>query len=357
MNTSAEARGVWGLRAALAEFSGRYLLMYALLGIVLIGLPAAINSDATLQTVNLAFIYAIAALGLNIIFGLSGLLSIAQAAVMGVGGYALVFAMAGTVGVVPAVALGCISGAVLSGLTGLASGRIRSHYFIILTLALAEAVLLIVVNNPDVTGGSNGMPLPGNTRILGLDPSTSEGLFFIVMPLLMASWYIADCFKRSRPGLALRALNTDEYLALMAGVATGRARFYATLIGGAFAGLAGALLVVDDSYIGPQNFDIDTSALLLLIIVLGGPGSNAGTVVAATILTVLLQGMLMFTTIGQLIYGLAIMVLIIIAPGGLAGLARLLLVRLSRPFDSVSWPKRCLKAPTAARRASRSARG
>jgi branched-chain amino acid transport system permease protein len=108
----------------------------------------------------------------------------------------------------------------------------------------------------------------------------------------------------------------------MSGIATGRARFAATAIGGAFAGLAGALLVIDDAYIGPQSFDIDTAGLLLLMIVLGGPGSNAGTVLAATILTVLLQGTLTMTTIGQLIYGVAIMALIIVAPEGLAGLAR-----------------------------------
>jgi branched-chain amino acid transport system permease protein len=340
MKLSADINRRHSFSASLAEFSGRYLINYVLLGVVLIGLPAAINSDAMLQTINLAFIYAIAALGLNIIFGLSGLLSIAQAAVMGVGGYALAFAMAETVDVVPSLALACISGAALSGLTGIASVRIRSHYFIILTLALAEAVLLLIVNNPDITGGSNGMPLQGNTRIFGSDLTTSEGLYFVVMPLLLASWYLADCFKRSRRGLALRALSADEYLALMAGVATGRARFYATLIGGAFAGLAGGLLAVDDAYIGPQNFDIDTAALLLLIIVLGGPGSNAGTVVAATILTVLLQGMLMFTTVGQLIYGLAIIVLIIAAPGGLAGLARLLVIRLSRWVASLHWPAR-----------------
>lgn len=314
----------------MAGFPGRYLLSYLLLGVVLIGVPAALHSEVMLQIVNLAFIYGIAALGLNIIFGLSGLLSIGQAAVMGVGGYTLVFAMMGSVGVVPAMVLASAGGAAVSGLTGLASARIRSHYFILLTLALAEALLLLVQNNPDITGGSNGMAVEGNTHILGWDPNTSEGLFFLVMPLLLASWYLADCFKRSRPGLALRALNTDEYLAMMAGIATGPARFYATLIGGAFAGLAGALLAVDDAYIGPQNFDIDTAALLLLINVLGGPGSNAGTVTAALILTVLLQGTLTLTVVGQLIYGLAIVVLIIVAPGGLASLGRLLATKLSR---------------------------
>lgn len=300
------------------------MVAYAALMVALATVPVWMRSTVALQTINLALIYAIAALGLNIIFGLSGLLSIAQAAVMGAGAYALVLAMGGTVGLIPAVVLAVIAGAVISGLTGLASARIRSHYFILLTLALAEAVLLLIVNNPDVTGGSNGMPLAGGLQLLGLDLSTAWGLFYLVMPLLVISWYLADCFKRCRTGLALRVLSTDEYLALMVGVATWRARFVATMIGGGFAGLAGALLAIDDSYIGPQNFGIDTAALLLLIVVLGGPGSNAGTVVAATILTVLLQGTVTLTVVGKLIYGLAIIALIIFAPGGLAGLTEML---------------------------------
>ncbi len=313
------------------HFAGRYVAFHVLLGAALALLPMLLNSDTRLQTANLACIFGIAALGLNVVFGLGGLLSIAQAAIMAVGGYVFVFFMGTTLGVVPCIVLACLGGATVSSLTGLASARVRSHYFILLTLALAEAVILLIQNNPDLTGGSNGLPMPGDAKLFGWDFTTTNGLYFLVMPLLLASWYLADCFKRSRPGLALRALNADEYLALMSGIATGRARFAATAIGGAFAGLAGALLVIDDAYIGPQSFDMDTAALLLLMIVLGGPGSSAGTVVAATILTVLLQGTLTMTTIGQLIYGVAIIVLIIVAPEGLAGLARSLAFGWRKP--------------------------
>ena len=304
-------------------FAGRRIAAYVALGAVLLGAPAVLGSGATLQTINLAIIYGIGALGLNLIFGLSGLLSIAQAAIMGVGGYTLTFAMGGELAILPSLVLACLTGAVVSALTGLAAARIRSHYFILLTLALAEALLLIDQNNPNLTGGSNGMPVPGAPHIFRFDLATSGGFYFVAIPLLVLSWYLAESFKRARPGLALRALNADEYLAAISGIATARARFYVTFIGGAFAGLAGALLAVDDAYIGPQNFDIDTASLLLLIVVVGGPGSNAGTIVAATILTVLLQGTLMMTIVGQLIYGVAIIVLIIAAPQGLAGLGRL----------------------------------
>lgn len=319
MSTTSDSRGIARRSGHVASWPARHIGQHVGLGIVLLALPLVIPAS-DLQIVNLAFIYGIAAIGLNIVFGLSGLLSIAQGAIMGIGAYSFVFASNATVGLFPSVLLSCLASGAASGLTGLASARIKSHYFVLLTLALAEAFNLLVINNADITGGSNGVALGINAHIGHLQLGTANGLYVVVLPLLLISWYLADCFKRSRQGLALRALNTDEYLALMAGIATARARFIATAIGGVFAGLAGALLAVDDAYIGPQSFDLDTSSLLLLIIVLGGPGSNAGTVVAAVILTLLLQGMLMFTTVGQLIYGLAIIVLIIIAPDGISGL-------------------------------------
>jgi branched-chain amino acid transport system permease protein len=325
--------GVDPIRRALSRVQAspaRYILGYAALGVVLAAVVPAVASSSSLQTVSLACIFGIAAIGLNIIFGLSGLLSIAQAAMMAVGAYAMVLGMSRELGVLPSVAIASLCAGAVSGLTGIAASRARSHYFILLSLALAEIVLLLIVNNPDITGGSNGIPLPGVDSIAGWDLSTPQGLFYVVMPLLLVSWYIADCFKRSRPGLALRALNADEFLALMAGVPTAQARLYATVIGGAFAGLAGALLAIDDAYIGPQSFDIDTAAILLLIVVLGGPGSNAGTVVAATILTLIVQGTLLLPSVGQLLYGVAIILIIIFAPGGLSGLAHLALRRFTR---------------------------
>ncbi|MGH7071906.1 MAG: branched-chain amino acid ABC transporter permease [Acetobacteraceae bacterium] len=327
-------RGLAGI--TVLRSPARHLLKYLLMWAVLLVLPMAIGSGPTLQTVNLVCIYAIAALGLNIIFGLGGLLSIAQAAIMGVGAYVLAYAMRGALEAAPAMILACIASAAVSGFIGLASARTRSHYFIVLTVAVAEAATVLVQNNPDITGGANGMPVTGSTVIAGQNLTTADGLYFCAMPLLLASWYLADCFKRSRPGIALRALAVDEHLAIVAGVATGPARFAANFIGGGFAGLAGALLALGDAYIGPQDFGLDTAALLLLITVLGGPGSNAGTVVATIILTFLLQGTLTFTVVGQLIYGIAIVVLVVVAPGGLAGLAELIRRKLRGPRDSVT---------------------
>ncbi len=276
-----------------------------------------------LLIVDEACVYAIAALGLNVIFGMTGLLSVAQAALMGIGGYTLTLMVARHVGMLPALALACVAAAAVSALTGVIGGRIRSHYFILISLALAEGIILVLVNDMQLTGGTNGVALAASPTVFGLALGTPDGFAYVAVPLVFAIWYLTDCLRASRFGIALLAISTDEYLAAVAGIATNRYRVLATVVGGAYAGFAGGLLTIADSYIGPQNFGLDTGILLLLIVVLAGAGSNAGTVVAALILTYLAHGLLTLTVVGELIYGLAIVILIIVAPDGLAGLGRL----------------------------------
>lgn len=283
-----------------------------------------IISGPNLLTFDLAVAYAIAALGLNVIFGFGGLLSVAQGAVMAVGAYALVLLLnhAGSVGVIPALALATAVGGLVSGLTGLVAIRIRSHYFILASLALSEGVLLVITNQIGLTGGSNGLGLKGTPTLLGLDLTTAHGAAYLGVALLGLVWYLASCLRSSRFGIALQAARSDDYLAMASAVAVHRNRLWATVVGGAFGGLGGGLLALLNGYIGPQDFGLDTSVLLLLMVVLGGRASNAGTVAAAIVLTAITQGLLQVTSIGDLVYGLAIVALLIFTREGLAGLGQ-----------------------------------
>lgn len=283
-----------------------------------------IVSGPNLLTFDLAVAYAIAALGLNVIFGFGGLLSVAQGAVMAVGSYALALLLnhAASVGVIPALLLAAAVGAAVSGLTGLVAIRIRSHYFILASLALAEGVLLVITNQIGLTGGSNGLGLKGSPTLAGLDLTSAHGAAYLGVALLGLVWYLASCLRSSRFGIALQAARSDDYLAMSSAVAVHRNRLWATVVGGAFGGLGGGLLALLNGYIGPQDFGLDTSVLLLLMVVLGGRASNAGTVAAAIILTAITQGLLRVTSVGDLVYGLAIVVLLIFTREGLAGLGR-----------------------------------
>jgi branched-chain amino acid transport system permease protein len=279
-------------------------------------------SNTTLLTIDNACIYALAAIGLNIIFGMGGLISIGQAGVMAVGGYAAMIVFNHSLGIGPALLVACCFGGVTSLLMGLVGARVRTHYFILASLAIAEAILLVATNASGLTGGGNGQALAGEGVILGFNLSSIDGFFRVGSVLVLVGVYLADALRSSRLGLGLSALTMNEHMALASGVNPHSARAVATGVGGVFAAVAGAFLAFLDGYLGPQDFDISTATLLLLIVVVGGRARNGSIVLAAVIMTFLSQGFLTLEAVGQLIYGLGLIILIIFAPSGLYGIAK-----------------------------------
>jgi branched-chain amino acid transport system permease protein len=279
-------------------------------------------SPPDLLTFNLGCTYALAAIGLSLIFSLGGFVSVAQAAIMASGGYTLILLFGDSVSLKEGLLLAIAAGAAVSALTGVIGARVRSHYFILVSLAIAQIVTLVITNATSVTGGANGAALKGPASLVGLQLGVPEDYFRAIVVLVAVTAYVADSMRASRSGLALRARVVDQYLALSSGIAAGPYRILATGVGGAMAGLAGGMLAVRDSYLGPQNFGLDTAILLLLMVVIAGSGRSGSVVVSALILTFLSQGLLTLTGTGKLIYGLGLILLIIFAPESLGGLTR-----------------------------------
>ncbi|PZG54442.1 hypothetical protein C1I98_04090 [Spongiactinospora gelatinilytica] len=283
--------------------------------------------DTTLMTISLACVYAIAALGLTVVFGLAGMLSLAQAAIMAVGGYTVALIALDTIGLLPALLLAVVAGAAVSGLSGVVGARTKSHYFALATLALAEGVRLVLVNESSVTGGSNGHPV-ALVSLLGLQLADPRYFILLAVPLVAGCAYLVHCLRKSRFGLSLKAAAADEYMAKAAGVAIDRSRTLATIVSGGLAGLAGALLAILNGYVGPQDFGLGAAVLLLLIVVFGGASSSMGTVVAAVVLTYASRGMLDLAEASGLVYGLATLLLLLLLPGGVAGVGKAVAGRL-----------------------------
>lgn len=283
-------------------------------------LPFAIPVQFML-ILNLAIVYAVGAVGLNIIFGYAGLVSIAQAALMAVGGYLTAVLTARGIGFEMALVLAGAGGGVVSLVIGLIGTRVKTHYFILASLAIAELVSLVAINETGVTGGSNGIALASNGHVLGIDIS-STGSFFRVAALFLALIaYFADALRASRAGLGMTALAGNEYAALASGVGARRHFAIANLAGGVLGGIAGWMLVVLDGYTGPADYGIDTATVLLLVVVVGGRGRHGSLVIAAVVLTTLSHGLLSLQAFGDLIYGAGIVLLIVLAPRGIGGLA------------------------------------
>jgi branched-chain amino acid transport system permease protein len=312
----------WSWRRRAVHGRQRPLVVRMIAAALIAQVIPGIVSGSNLLTLNLACTYAVAAVGLSILFSLGGLISVAQGAVMAVGGYCLLLLFGPTVGLPLALMIAAAAGAAASAVIGLVGARVRSHYFILISLALAEAINLVITNATSLTGGANGLPLKASPALLGLNLTSAPDFFRAAVVVVFIAVYLADSLRASRAGLALRAQNVDEYLALASGVSIARYRVLATIVGGAFGGLAGGMVGILDGYLGPQNFGLDTGVLLLLMVVIAGTGRSGSVVVSALVLTWLTDGLLTLTSTGKLIYGVGLIALIVFVPDGLGGISR-----------------------------------
>lgn len=310
--------------AILARDLGRPRFLMIVLAVLLAQLVPGMVSETLLLTLGVACIYGIGAIGLNIVFGMGGLLSMAQAALMAVGGYAFIITFPDSLPLLVAVLFACTLSAGISTFTGVLAARVKTHYFILAAFAVGMIIILAITQMRDLTGGAVGMPLGGTVTVAGYDIFGAEPIFRVASVFLALAWYIGDTFRESREGLALRMTAIDEPLAISSGIAVGRYRILATFIGGAFAGIAGVLLAIHNGFLGPQSFELTTAILLLLIVVVAGRARNGAVVIAAMILTYLSQGLLELLAVGNLVYGAGLILLLILAPSGLSGAAAFL---------------------------------
>jgi len=266
-----------------------------------------------------SMIYVIVAVGLNIVLGYSGQISIAQSALVALGGYsAALLVMRASWPWVLAGPAGAVVAALAGALLGLLTTRVRTHYLILITLAFHVVVLLFIVNWSTLTGGPTGLyPIPP-IELGGFVAQGPEDLYFVVAVVAVISVYAAERLGRSRVGLAMFAIKSNEKGAQAAGINPAYYRVLAMSIGGLYAGVGGVLFAGLIKYLGPEEFSLTSALFYIVIVVLGGMGSTAGVVVVGVVLTVTSQQLQNFADYWILIYGILVMLVMALSPGGLA---------------------------------------
>jgi len=247
-------------------------------------------------------IYAIFAIGFNILFGLTGYLSFGHAAFLGVGSYATVWSFKLlTMDILPAMVLAVIVTGLFALLIGYFSLRRSGIYFSILTLAFAqmsyslaysvltpitngETGLLLARNDPRVLdaflgAGTTGAGLPQPT-LLGVSLGGLGG-FYLCAAMLVLAFYVSQLIFRSPFGLALRGIKSNQTRMNYTGFNTRPYTLTAFVVSGMFAGLAGALLSVTDPLAGAERMKWTESGNVVLMTILGGVGTLFGPVVGA----------------------------------------------------------------------------
>ncbi len=274
-----------------------------------------LSSTYQVSVLTSALISVILGLGLNIIVGLAGMLNLGYAAFSAVGayGYALLNRHYGLGfwGALPA------AGLIAAG-SGLALGfpvlRLRGDYLAIVTLGFGEIIRLVLENWSALSNGPSGIaniPRPGIFGIeLGLRGATIY-LYFIALALAAATAVAVARLRFSRIGRAWVALREDETAATAMGIDRTRTKLTALALGGFLAGVAGVLFAARTTYVNPASFTFLESAMVLAIVVLGGPGSVGGVVIAALVLVLLPEYLRPFAQYRMLVFGSALVLLMI----------------------------------------------
>jgi branched-chain amino acid transport system permease protein len=280
-------------------------------------------SAYTISLLSIVGINVILAVSLNIISGFCGQISLGHGAFYGAGAYAAALVAIATHNVPLALLAATVVGSVLGLIVGFASLRVRSDFLAVTTIGI-NFLFTGFVRKQGWLGGEmgissippSGLGAPGNMIMIGLFAAATIALSLYVN----ASWM----------GFAFRAVAEDEDAAATLAVNGVAYKLVAFALGTAFAGLAGGLYTYFTQFINVDAFDFITSVMLMAMVVIGGIGSTWGVVVAAIGLTLLPEAIRFVNDYRLLVFGGLLVLVIRLAPGGFASLARMAATRMSR---------------------------
>lgn len=263
--------------------------------------------QTVLMTIGINMILAVS---LNLIIGITGQFSLGHAGFMIIGAYSAGVMMkqfsTGMGGVLAGIAIGLVLSAIAALIIAVPTLRLRGDYLAIATLGFGE-ILRIVVLNMKITNGAAGLILP---KVIDWQ--------FIFVAVVICT-IIAVNFTRSAHGRACISIREDEIAAESMGINTTKYKVLAFVIGAMLASVAGALYAGSFYVIKPDMFTFNKSIDILVMVVFGGMGSFSGSMIAATLIALLNTSLQQFSDIRTILYGLALVMIMIFRPGGLLG--------------------------------------
>lgn len=301
---------------------------YGLLLAVVVALPFMIDGFYVGE-MSLVFIYAIAGIGLMLLVGYTGLVSLGHAAFLAIGAYTHAYLLARGMPLIPSMLIATAFTTVIGGLIGIPALRMTGIYLAVATLAFAIIVEQILTHWVSVTGGFRGMAveLP---FLFGFRINDAVPFYFFCLTILILGLLLALNLLRSPTGRAMRAIRDSEISAQSMGIHLAYTKTLAFAISAGFTGLAGTLLAHKIGYLAPDGFTLLISIQLLIMVVVGGLGSLQGVVYGAVFIGFLPQAIAILrdtlpTSISQIpglepgIFGLILILFLIYEPLGIHG--------------------------------------
>jgi branched-chain amino acid transport system permease protein len=284
---------------------------------LVLALPLVFPSAYYYRIAALVFIFALAVVGLNLLMGFAGQVSLGHAGFLGIGAYAV--AVLPTHLGVPSWA-SLFIGAALSGLIAFAVGkpilRLKGHYLAVATLGFGLLVAIVLTNEAAWTGGPDGMGVPGLT-LFGWRARGSINWYWISAATFVIGFLLARNLMNSPTGRALQAIHDSEVAAGVLGVDVAAKKLAIFTISAVYASVAGSLLALFNGLVTPDLAGFIRSIELVAMVVLGGMGSIVGSLVGAAVLVVLPQALTFFHEYEQALLGLIVMVFMIFLRHGI----------------------------------------
>lgn len=332
---------------------GALVLLFALLPLLDISVPGVLPgptyTPGSLQLLAFALIFASLALSYHLLFGVAGLLSFGHALYFAAGAYGLGIVLRDTeLSLLPAMGLVLLCAIVVAAALGALSLRVTGIAFAMVTLAFAQAGSVLVRRNPAITNGEEGLPL----RVTNVPPEligvlNTRNVYWVALALVVVVFLIVAWFERSRAGHVVAATRENELRVRVLGMKPFTVKLMTVVLAGTLAALIGMVYFVLQSGVTPAVTSADFTLTILVIVVLGGVGSRWGAVVGGIIYVLLEQRLTALSrsdAIADLpdilrvplseplfILGTLFILVVLLLPGGLAGVARRSVSRIGAP--------------------------
>lgn len=300
------------------------------LAVIILLLPLFMNNPFHYDMATQIALFAATVVGLNLLVGFAGQISLGHAGFFGVGAY-FSAVLTGTYGwsPIPTLILAAITVGLLAWLVGRPILKLKGHYLSMATLAMGFIIAIVINNEGWLTGGPDGMPVPP-LSIFGWELSSFNqySLFginfggevawylFAGLVLLVAVW-IAQNIIDSPIGRALRSVHGSEIAARVVGVDTARYKSLVFVVSAVYASIMGSLYAHFSGFITPHLASFDQSIILITMVVLGGMASTFGVILGAVVLKLLPQVLADFQELEMMMFGLILMLTMIFMPKGL----------------------------------------
>lgn len=302
---------------------------FALFAILLALVPAMADNEYELRLFMLFLIYGMIAAGLNVLVGLTGLVSLGQAGLFALGAYT---------SSILATRLGfdmlssTLCAAIVTGLFGVLlawpSVRVRGVYLAVVTIAFGIIVENVAIEWQSLTGGTTGLSAIPRPNLFG-ERISGYGFYGVLAVSLFIATLIGHNLKHSRYGRAMLAVAQSETAARSLGINATAIRTLAFVIAAVTAGVAGSYYAFLNSYISPDIFTFSDSVRFLLMVILGGAGTTFGPVIGALILTYLPEYLQDFQLWQKFAYGALLVMVMFVLPKGILGSLAVILGRLA----------------------------